>query len=627
MLRPGKSERSPTADRSFVLNAHAKAEKRRTLRKSGHDDAVTAVGDLMLPLPDDEAGSIYRDVDRLSHALLAAFTTGISPISLLQAWQDWLLHLSLSPGKQGEVCAKAVEKVARLNDFLFRCGLGMGTAAPTIMPLPQDRRFQHQAWQAFPFNAMQQAFLLSQQWWHNATTGFPGVTRKHERLVEFYSRQILDTISPSNWPVLNPEVIDKTVRENGTNFVSGANNLVDDLLRLIDGRPPTGAESFRPGMEVAVTPGEVVFRNELIELIRFAPMTGAVKEEPILIVPAWIMKYYILDLSPRNSLVRYLVQSGFTVFCISWRNPGIDQSGLSLDDYRRLGVMAAMDAVGEATGSSRIHGAGYCLGGTLLSIAASAMARDGDHRFASLSLFAAQVDFEEPGELGLFMDESQITLLEDMMWVEGTLDQRRMAGAFQMLRSQDLIWSRIVREYLLGERAPMTDLMAWNADSTRMPFRMQSQYLRQLYLDNDLVEGRFRVGGRPVHVEDIGSPVFAVGTETDHVAPWRSVFKLTYLLDTDIDFVLTSGGHNAGIVSEPGHPGRSYRRLSCRHADIRPDADEWAKTATVTHGSWWPAWVEWLARYSSREVAADRSDAAAGLKAICAAPGTYVLER
>lgn len=620
MLRLGKNGRRPAAGRHSEWSIRDKAGDLRAPQKSGRDEAVS-------PLPEQEAARIYRDVDRLSHALLAAFTAGISPVSLLQAWQDWLLHLAASPGKQGEVSAKAVEKLARLGDFLFRCGLGMGVAVPTITPLRQDRRFQHQAWQSFPFSALQQAFLLSQQWWHNATTGLPGVARGHERLVEFYSRQILDTVSPSNFPALNPEVIDNTLRTNGANFVSGANNFVDDLFRLIDGKPPADAENFRPGIEVAVTPGEVVFKNELIELIRYAPATDMVKEEPILIVPAWIMKYYILDLSPRNSLVRHLVEGGYTVFCISWRNPGGAQGGLSLDDYRRLGVMAAMDAVEKATESSRIHAVGYCLGGTLLSIAASAMARDGDQRLASLSLFATQVDFEEPGELSLFVNESQIALLEDVMWVEGTLDQRRMAGAFQMLRSRDLIWSRVVREYLLGERAPMTDLMAWNADTTRMPFRMQSEYLRQFYLNNDLVEGRFYVAGRPVHLEDIRVPVFAVGTETDHIAPWRSVFELTYLLDTDIDFVLTTGGHNAGIVSEPGHSGRSFRRLSCRQVDIRPDADEWAKDATVTYGSWWPAWIEWLSRHSSREVASDRLGASSGLRAICAAPGTYVLER
>lgn len=575
-----------------------------------------------------ERESVYRDVDRLFHAWLASLTSGISPISLFEAWQDWSLHLAVSPGKQREILTKAVEKVARLQDFHSRCMLGQGTAVPTISPLPQDRRFQHGSWQFFPYNAVQQSFLLAQQWWHNATTGLPGMTKKHERLVEFYSRQILDMVSPSNFPALNPEVIEKTVREGGVNLARGFQNMVEDMARLVDGQPPAGAESFRPGLEVAVTPGEVVFRNELIELIRYAPTTETVKAEPILIVPAWIMKYYILDLSPGNSLIRHLVGSGFTVFCVSWRNPGRDQSDLSFDDYRTLGVMAALEIVERAAGGGRVHGVGYCLGGTLLAIAASAMARDGDERLASLSLFAAQVDFEEPGELGLFIDESQIALLEDVMWVEGTLDQHRMAGAFQMLRSQDLVWSRMVHEYLMGERAPMTDLMAWNADSTRMPFRMHSEYLRQLYLGNDLVEGRFRVDGRPVHLEDIRAPVFAVGTVTDHVAPWRSVFKLTYLLDTDIDFVLTSGGHNAGIVSEPGHPRRSYRRLSYHQEDPHPDADDWVNTAAETAGSWWPAWVEWLRSYSGGDVpVAEVDGGAGGLSAICPAPGIYVLER
>jgi polyhydroxyalkanoate synthase len=578
--------------------------------------------------PRRELEGVHRDVDRLFHAWLASLTFGISPISLLQAWQDWLLHLAASPGKQREISTKAIEKVVRLQDFLTLCALGRGVAAPVISPLPQDRRFRHESWQFFPYNVAQQSFLLAQQWWHNATTGLPGVTRKHERLVEFYSRQFLDMASPSNFPAFNPEVIARTAREGGANFARGFQNMVDDLLRLTDGRPPAGVENFRPGIEVAVTPGEVIFRNELIELIRYKPATETVKAEPILIVPAWIMKYYILDLSPGNSLIRYLVEGGFTVFCVSWRNPGREQSDLSFDDYRRLGVAAALDIVERSTGSDRIHGVGYCLGGTLLAIAASAMARDGDHRLASLSLFAAQVDFEEPGELGLFVDESQVALLEDVMWMEGTLDQRRMAGAFQMLRSQDLVWSRMVREYLMGDRAPMVDLMAWNADATRMPFRMHSEYLRQLYLDNDLVEGRFRVGGRPVHVEDIRAPVFAVGTVTDHVAPWRSVFKLSYLLDTDLDFVLTSGGHNAGIVSEPGHPRRSYRRLSYRPEDPHPDADDWANAAAETVGSWWPAWVEWLRSHSAGDVPAGRTEGGAGaLPSICPAPGTYVLER
>ena len=577
---------------------------------------------------EDSGGSAYRDIDRLVHASLASLTLGISPISLAQAWQDWALHLAMSPGKQRQIQTKSIEKAARLQQFLLRCALAPGNATPCITPLPQDRRFRHPAWQDFPYSAFQQSFLLAQQWWHNATSGVPGVTRKHERLVEFYSRQFLDMLSPSNFWALNPEVIERTVATGGANLVAGLQNMVDDATRLVAERPPAGVEAFRPGVEVAVTPGDVVFRNELIELIRYRPTTETVQAEPVLIVPAWIMKYYVLDLSPESSLIRYLVAQGFTVFCISWRNPQRDQGGLGMEDYRRLGIMAALHEVASATGEERIHGVGYCLGGTLLSIAASAMARDGDDRLASLSLFAAQVDFDEPGELGLFVDESQVAMLEDVMWSEGTLDQRHMAGAFRMLRSRDLVWSRMVRDYLMGERAPMTDLMAWNADATRMPCRMQSEYLRQLYLGNDLAQGRFRVDGRPVHVGDVRVPLFVLGTVTDHVAPWRSVFKAIRLFDTDIDFVLTSGGHNAGVVSEPGHPRRSYRHLHYGHETPHPDPDLWADSAAETAGSWWPVWADWLRARSSSEVPSDRpARRKAMTPVICPAPGTYVLQR
>ena len=571
--------------------------------------------------------SVFRTADRLVHAGIASLTLGISPISLLQAWQDWALHLAIAPGKQHEILAKGHEKLMLLAGFLALCASRSDPAEPCIQPLPQDRRFRDPLWRQFPFNAWQQSFLLWQQWWHNATVGVPGLSRQHERLVEFYSRQLLDMVSPSNFAPTNPEVLDRTLRTGGLNFVAGMENLLDDLARRIGDRSPAGAESYRPGIDVATTPGDVVFRNELIELIQYRPATSAVKAEPVLIVPAWIMKYYILDLSAQNSLIRHLVGQGFTIFCISWRNPGREQRDLSLDDYRRLGVMAALDAVEAIGGGKKIHGVGYCLGGTLLSIAASAMARDGDARLETLSLFAAQVDFDEPGELGLFIDESQIAMLEDVMWRAGYLDQRSMAGAFRMLRSQDLVWSRWVRDYLMGERAPMNDLAAWNADATRMPYRMHSDYLRQLYLGNDLAQGRFRVDGRPVHIEDIAVPVFAVGTVTDHVAPWQSVFKLTHLLDTDVDFVLTSGGHNAGIVSEPGRPGRSFRRLHYRHGDPHPDPAAWTASVAEEQGSWWPAWTGWLAGHSGGDIAPPEPGGGRSAYApLCPAPGIYVMQ-
>ncbi|MDN2579697.1 alpha/beta fold hydrolase [Aquibium sp. ELW1220] len=570
---------------------------------------------------------VFRDVDRFHHAMLAGAFMGISPISLLGAWQDWLLHLSLAPGKQAELAMKGLEKIQRFRGFLAACAHDPARKAACITPLPQDRRFDHPGWQSPPFNTMSQSFLLWQQWWHNATTGVPGVAKQHERLVEFYSRQFLDMVSPSNFAATNPEIIERTIKESGANFVTGLQNLLADLADQSDGRADTMTDTFRPGREVAVTPGEVVFRNELIELIQYRPATETVKAEPVLIVPAWIMKYYILDLSPENSLIRHLVGQGYTVFCISWRNPGREQRDVSFDDYRRTGPMAALDAVQTITGSAKIHGVGYCLGGTLMSVAAAAMARDGDDRLASLTLFAAQVDFDEPGELGVFIDESQLTLLEDVMWSEGYLDQRRMAGAFQMLRSQDLVWSRIVNSYLLGDHPEVSDLMAWNADSTRMPYRMHSEYLRQFFLDNDLSQGRFRVGGRAVHLEDISAPVFAVATETDHVAPWRSVFKLVHLLDTDIDFVLTNGGHNAGIVSEPGHPHRAFRLLGHRDGQPHPDPDAWIAATPKQPGSWWPAWIAWLSAHSSGDVAPPPIGRdSAGYPPICAAPGLYVLQ-
>jgi polyhydroxyalkanoate synthase len=553
----------------------------------------------------DAAARLALETDRLVRAYAARATLGISPVALALAFGDWWLHLAASPGKLVELQRKAARKWLR---YLT------GTA---IEPLEHDRRFAAPGWQEWPFKSLCQAFLFWQQWWHNATTEVHGVSPHHEQVVNFTMRQLLDLWSPSNFAWSNPEVLQATREQFGMNFVNGAVNLADDWRREMLGRPPAGAEAFVPGRNVAVTPGSVVLRNRLIELIQYAPSTAKVHPEPVLIVPAWIMKYYILDLSPANSLVKYLVDQGHTVYMISWKNPGPQDGDLSMEDYLELGVMQALEAIGRKT-----HLAGYCLGGTLAAIAAAAMGRERDERLASLTLLAGQVDFAEAGELTLFIDDSEVSLLEDMMRAQGYLDTRQMAGAFQLLRSNDLIWSRRVREYLLGQRAPMSDLLAWNTDATRMPYRMHSQYLRRLFLGNDLSAGRYEARGRRVALSDIRLPLFAVGTAKDHVAPWRSVHKVNLYTDSDVTFLLASGGHNAGIVSDPGRTDSSYQVATRPHGEPYVDADVWAALAPQRSGSWWPEWQRWLAQRSSATAAPPVTE-----NAIEPAPGKYVLQR
>jgi polyhydroxyalkanoate synthase len=399
------------------------------------------------------------------------------------------------------------------------------------------------------------------------------------------------------------------------------------LARNAAAMPPSGVEVFRPGRSVAVTPGKVVARTRLMELIQYSPATATVYPEPVLIVPAWIMKYYILDLSPANSLVRYLAQQGFTVFMISWKNPDESYRDTGLDDYRRLGIMEALNAISKIVPGRKVQALGYCLGGTLLSIAAAAMAREGSTRLKSLTLLAAQTDFSEPGELDLFVNESQLAFLEDQMQEIGYLEARQMTGTFQLLRSTDLIWSRLLQDYFLGERQPPNDLMAWNVDATRMPARMHSEYLRHIFLGNQLAEGRYLVEGRAIALRDIKAPVFAVGTERDHVAPWRSVYQINVLADTDVTFLLTNGGHNAGIVSELGHKNRHYRVATLKRGEPYTDPDTWLHRNRPVTGSWWPEWIGWLRAGSNEFAAPPQMGAAdAGYPPLCDAPGTYVFE-
>ncbi len=564
--------------------------------------------------------------DRMLHAALGRMTSGVSPAALALAWMDWTLHLAQSPGKWARLCEKAVRKAGRFGDYAARAA--HGDPEPCITPLPQDRRFRDAAWQHWPFNVIHQGFLLNQQWWHNVTTGIGGVSPHHEQVVSFVARQLLDVVSPVNFVPTNPEVLQATLEQAGMNFLRGANYLAEDWRRMLAGRPPAGAEDFIPGRQVAVTPGRVVLRNRLIELIQYTPTTPDVHAEPVLIVPAWIMKYYILDLSPHNSLVKYLVDRGHTVFMISWHNPGEADRDLGMDDYLRLGVFAALDAVNAIVPGRQVHAAGYCLGGTILAIAAAWLAGRRDDRIRTLTLLAAQTDFTEAGELSLFIDDSELNYLEDIMWRQGYLETHQMAGAFQLLRSNDLVWSRIVNDYLLGKRQPLTDLMAWNADATRMPYRMHSEYLRRLFLKNDLFEGRYRIDGTPVALADIHTPMFVVATEADHVAPWKSVYKINLVADADVSFVLTSGGHNAGIVSEPGHRGRHFRLAHSTDGDTWLAPEDWLVATPAREGSWWPAWADWLAAASTDRTAPPAVGApAAGYRPLDTAPGRYVLER
>jgi polyhydroxyalkanoate synthase len=561
----------------------------------------------------------FEALDRMAHASVAKATSGLSPSVLAEAWMDWATHLAVSPGKQLHLAEQALRNARTF----WAESLGVSRPDATT-----DRRFAGEGWQKYPFSVWAGAHRRSWQWWQTAVTEVHGVTPAHEDLLAFTTGLIVDASAPSNVAMTNPDVISATLREHSQNLLRGARHLAEDVARRTTAEQPIGPQPFEVGRNLATAPGKVVFRNDLIELIQYAPTTGTVRPEPILIVPAWIMKYYILDLSEQNSLVRFLVGQGFTVFMVSWKNPGAEDRDLRMEDYRELGVMAAIDAALAITGAPTLHAVGYCLGGTLLSIAAAAMGRDGDARLATVSLLAAQVDFTEAGPLRLFINDSEVTLLEDMMAETGYLSSDQMAGAFALLRARDLIWAPAIRDFMLGQRGSAFDLMAWNADATRMPARMHSEYLRKLFLNNDLAEGRYHVGAHAVAIANIRAPIFAVGTEDDHVAPWKSVYKLHMLCDTDVTFVLTSGGHNAGIVSEPGHPHRHFRIADTTAEARYHDPDQWLAENDAHDGSWWTAFADWLGTRSGGPAPPPRMGAHSGAnKAICDAPGSYVMQR
>ena len=577
-----------------------------------------------LPAPVRPANGRSRRLDRAAAAALARLTLGVSPHAVIEAWTDWALHLARAPGRQAALAERAAGNALKLLRFGAEALAGRETDPP-FAPRAYDRRWQHEGWRTPPFSLLQQAFLAQHDWWEAATSDQRGLKRQTSQRTAFLIRQALDWFSPSNFPLLNPEILEATRKSGGRNFVDGLGHFVEDMVRAATQTHRPIPEEFALGERLACTPGEVVYRNELMELIQYRPQTKTVHPEPVLIVPAWIMKYYILDLSPHNSLINWLVGQGHTVFAISWVNPGPDQAELSLEDYRKRGVLAALDAIEAIVPGQRVHANGYCLGGTLLAMAAATMARDGDERLASVTLMAAQVDFAEAGELLLFLDESQVAFLEDLMWAQGYLDRPQMAFAFAAIRSEDLIHTRNVRRYLLGLKDMPSDIRVWNGDTTRMPARMHSEYLRGIFLENRISAGRFAVEGRVIALKDIRVPLFVVATETDHIAPWRSVYKTQLFTDSDLHFILTSGGHNVGILSEPGHP-RRHHRIGHRPPGARYlDADTWlARTETRT-GSWWPEYARWLAALSGKRTRPPGVGAPdQGYPSLCAAPGTYI---
>jgi len=595
-----------------MARSSSRSAKRSAPARSVHLPAVV----------EQKPGHAHRDLDRSVTAAMARLTGGVSPHAVADAWTDWLLHLARAPGRQLELVERAERNMLKLAAHAVAGATG---TAPPFAPKPYDSRWSHPDWQRPPYSLMQQGFLAVHDWWDSATERMPGLRPQNAQRAGFMLRQMLDLASPSNFIALNPGILAETRRSGGANLVSGALHFAQDLARTMTQTHVSIPAEYALGERLACTPGQVVFRNDIMELIQYSPQTETVIAEPVLIVPAWIMKYYILDLSPHNSLINHLVGQGFTVFAISWCNPTAEQADLSLEDYRKRGVMAALDAIGAIVPGQKVHANGYCLGGTMMAIAAATMARDGDDRLASVTLMAAQVDFVEAGELLLFLDESQVAFLEDMMWDQGYLDRPQMAFTFAAIRAEDLIYTRAVHRYLLGKADVATDIGVWLGDTTRMPARMHSEYLRGIFLENRISAGRFAVEGRVIALKDITAPMFVVSTETDHIAPWRSVYKTALFTDGDLTFVLTRGGHNTGILSHPGLARRHFHIGRRKPGGRYVDPDSWLARQKPHEGSWWPAWCDWLGVQSSGRIGPPAIGAPArGYPPLMPAPGSYI---
>jgi polyhydroxyalkanoate synthase len=507
-------------------------------------------------------------------------------------------------------------------------GRMMGQDIPVnIEPEEGDRRFKDDAWRDNEvFNFIKQSYLLTSRWLQSTAGGVKDLDGESARKVDFYTRQFVDALSPRNFVLTNPEVLRATLESGGENLVNGLGNLLQDLehgkgsldIKRTDDR------AFELGRNIAVTPGKVVFRNQLMELIQYAPSTDRVLKRPLLIITPWINKFYILDLRPENSLIKWAVDRGHTVFVTSWVNPDEKLAAKTFADYMVEGPLVALDAIADATGESDVNAVGYCIGGTLLACALATLAARGDKRVKTATFFASMVDFSEPGDLGVFIDEAQLSALEKRMNERGYLEGNEMGRVFNMMRGNDLTWSFVINNYLLGRDPFPFDLLYWNADSTRMPAAMHGFYLRQMYLENKLAKpGGLSLAGTPIDLRRIETPAYIVATREDHIAPWKSTYAATGLYSGPSRFVLAASGHIAGIVNAPA------KKKYCHWTNAKTPAtpEDWLAGAAQKDGSWWPDWDKWLKRRSGKTRVAARIPGSGKLKALCEAPGEYVKTR
>ena len=549
----------------------------------------------------------------------------LAPAVVSKAYQALWQQMLTDPRRLVEAQVALWQDYAKLWENTARRMAGE-EVEPAVTPEPGDRRFKDEAWSENPlYDHIKQSYLLASKFMLSTVRETEGLDAHTAHKVDFYTRQFIDALAPTNFAMTNPEVARRTVETGGENLVQGLSNMLEDLERG-QGRlrvRMTDPEKFKLGENVAVTPGKVVFENDLMQLLQYAPTTETVRKRPLLIVPPWINKYYILDLRPKNSFIRWAVGQGHTVFVISWVNPDERLAGKTMSDYLLEGPVAALEAVGQATGETRVNAIGYCLGGTLLA-ATLAYLKAADRRpsIESATFFTTMVDFAEPGELGVFIDEEQLALVEESMKDKGYFDGAKMAEAFNLLRANDLIWSFVINNYLMGKDPFPFDLLYWNSDSTRMPRAMHSAYLRDMYQDNRLREpGGITLDGVPIDLASIDVPVYILSTREDHIAPWKSTYAATHLYSGPIRFVLAMSGHIAGVVNPPS--ANKYGHFTGELADT---PDEWLEAAAAHEGSWWPDWDAWVSEWSGGETP-PREPGAGALPVIEDAPGRYVKVR